>query len=93
MQLIIMVAYVMCVRGVIHMENASLGIEPLEGSVDNEHLVYRLEDAKAEPLTCGTPHSDHHDNQASPGHTEDSHAHDITPGQSVSHLIRVSVRQ
>ncbi|XP_072538624.1 disintegrin and metalloproteinase domain-containing protein 9 isoform X2 [Salminus brasiliensis] len=75
-------------RGVIHMENTSLGIEPLEGSVNNEHLVYRLEDVKAEPLTCGTPHSEHPDNQASPGHTDNNHAHNITPGQPVSHLIR-----
>ncbi|KAI4884259.1 hypothetical protein NFI96_014348 [Prochilodus magdalenae] len=75
-------------RGVIHVENASLGIEPLEGSVDNEHLVYRLEDVKAEPLTCGTPHSVPHDDPASPEHSEDSHTHDITPGQPMSHLIR-----
>uniref|UniRef100_A0A8B9KW80 ADAM metallopeptidase domain 9 n=1 Tax=Astyanax mexicanus TaxID=7994 RepID=A0A8B9KW80_ASTMX len=75
-------------RGVIHLENTSLGIEPLQGSVHNEHLVYRLEDVKAEPLTCGTPHSDHTDHQSSPEHTESSHTHDIAPGLPVSHLIR-----
>lgn len=80
-------------RGVIHIDNSSLGIEPLEGSANNEHLVYRLEDVKAESLSCGTPHSDHHDNQASSEHPEDSHAHDIKPGRPVSHLIRVSVRE
>uniref|UniRef100_A0A4W4FJ01 ADAM metallopeptidase domain 9 n=1 Tax=Electrophorus electricus TaxID=8005 RepID=A0A4W4FJ01_ELEEL len=44
-------------RGVVHMENSSFGIEPLDGSPANEHLVYRLEDVKAEPFTCGTPRS------------------------------------
>ncbi|XP_026886086.2 disintegrin and metalloproteinase domain-containing protein 9 isoform X3 [Electrophorus electricus] len=75
-------------RGVVHMENSSFGIEPLDGSPANEHLVYRLEDVKAEPFTCGTPRSGYHDDQASAGHLEESHTHNITPGQSVSHLIR-----
>lgn len=76
------------IRGVIHMENTSLGIEPLEGSKNNEHLVYQLEDVKAEPLTCGTPYTEHPDHQASTEHTEDNHTHDITPGLPVNHLIR-----
>ncbi|KAG7332024.1 hypothetical protein KOW79_003858 [Hemibagrus wyckioides] len=67
-------------RGVIHMQDTSLGIEPLEGSSDNEHLVYRLEDVKTEPFTCGTPHSHHHDDPVLP-----VHAHNVTP---VNHLIR-----
>ncbi|XP_060787213.1 disintegrin and metalloproteinase domain-containing protein 9 isoform X1 [Neoarius graeffei] len=70
-------------RGVIHMQNTGLGIEPLEGSSNNEHLVYRLEDVKTEPFTCGTPHSHHHGDQVSPGH-----AHNVTPDRPVSHLIR-----
>uniref|UniRef100_A0A8C1Q1Y0 ADAM metallopeptidase domain 9 n=1 Tax=Cyprinus carpio TaxID=7962 RepID=A0A8C1Q1Y0_CYPCA len=41
-------------RGVIHTEGTSFGIEPLEGSTSDEHLVYRLEDVKTEPLSCGT---------------------------------------
>uniref|UniRef100_A0A671RU94 Disintegrin and metalloproteinase domain-containing protein 9-like n=1 Tax=Sinocyclocheilus anshuiensis TaxID=1608454 RepID=A0A671RU94_9TELE len=41
-------------RGVIHTEGTSFGIEPLEGSTSDEHLVYRLEDVKTGPLSCGT---------------------------------------
>ncbi|GAA6068495.1 disintegrin and metalloproteinase domain-containing protein 9 isoform X1, partial [Tachysurus ichikawai] len=70
-------------RGVIHMQNTSLGIEPLEGSSDNEHLVYRLEDVKMEPFTCGTPHSHHHGDQVPSGH-----AHITTSGLPVNHQIR-----
>uniref|UniRef100_A0A672MYT9 Disintegrin and metalloproteinase domain-containing protein 9-like n=1 Tax=Sinocyclocheilus grahami TaxID=75366 RepID=A0A672MYT9_SINGR len=50
-------------RGVIHTEGTSFGIEPLEGSSSDEHLVYRLEDVKTEPLSCGTPHFHNHDDE------------------------------
>uniref|UniRef100_A0A8C2KRR4 ADAM metallopeptidase domain 9 n=1 Tax=Cyprinus carpio TaxID=7962 RepID=A0A8C2KRR4_CYPCA len=81
---------VMCMylRGVIHTEGTSFGIEPLEGSSSNEHLVYRLEDVKTEPLSCGTPHFHNHDDEASPRQPTDSHVHNITFVQSGSHLIR-----
>ncbi|XP_062855439.1 disintegrin and metalloproteinase domain-containing protein 9 isoform X2 [Trichomycterus rosablanca] len=68
-------------RGVIYMENTSFGIEPMQGSPANEHLVYRLEDVKTEPVTCGTPHSDH-------GLKEASKSHHISHSQPVSHQSR-----
>lgn len=80
----------MYLRGVIHTEGTSFGIEPLEGSSSDEHLVYRLEDVKTEALSCGTPHFHSHDDEASPRQPTDSHVHNITFGQSGSHLIRVS---
>lgn len=79
----------MYLRGVIYTEGTSFGIEPLEDSSNDEHLVYRLEDVETEPLTCGTPHFQNHDDEASPRQPTDSHVHNITFGQS-SHLIRVS---
>lgn len=75
-------------RGVIHTENTSFGIEPLEGSSSDEHLVYRLEDVQAQPLNCGTPHSYNHDDQSSPRQPIISHTHNITFGQAGSHLRR-----
>ncbi|KAL4660176.1 disintegrin and metalloproteinase domain-containing protein 9-like isoform X1 [Arapaima gigas] len=45
-------------RGVLHIANNSYGIEPLESSSTFQHLVYRLEDVLAEPLTCGAPHKE-----------------------------------
>uniref|UniRef100_A0A671RSY7 Disintegrin and metalloproteinase domain-containing protein 9-like n=1 Tax=Sinocyclocheilus anshuiensis TaxID=1608454 RepID=A0A671RSY7_9TELE len=75
-------------RGVIHTEGTSFGIEPLEGSTSDEHLVYRLEDVKTGPLSCGTPHFHNHDDEASPRKPTDSHVHNITFGQAGSHLIR-----
>ncbi|KAM9475193.1 disintegrin and metalloproteinase domain-containing protein 9 isoform 2-T2 [Clarias gariepinus] len=70
-------------RGVIHMQNTSFGIEPLQGSSRNEHIVYRMKDVRTEPFTCGTPHSRHHGDRVSP-----DHAHTVTPGQPVAHLSR-----
>uniref|UniRef100_A0A8C1ZH12 ADAM metallopeptidase domain 9 n=1 Tax=Cyprinus carpio TaxID=7962 RepID=A0A8C1ZH12_CYPCA len=75
-------------RGVIHTEGTSFGIEPLEGSTSDEHLVYRLEDVKTEPLSCGTPHFHNHDDETSPRQPTDRHVHNITFGQAGSHLIR-----
>uniref|UniRef100_A0A8C1ZGI5 ADAM metallopeptidase domain 9 n=1 Tax=Cyprinus carpio TaxID=7962 RepID=A0A8C1ZGI5_CYPCA len=60
-------------RGVIHTEGTSFGIEPLEGSTSDEHLVYRLEDVKTEPLSCGTPHFHNHDDETSPRQPTDRH--------------------
>lgn len=89
--LLIVYKFVTCMylRGVIYTEGTSFGIEPLEGSSSNEHLVYHLEDVETEPLTCGTPHFHNHDEEASLRQPTDSHVHNITFGQR-SHLIRVS---
>uniref|UniRef100_A0A8C9V5P8 ADAM metallopeptidase domain 9a n=1 Tax=Scleropages formosus TaxID=113540 RepID=A0A8C9V5P8_SCLFO len=43
-------------RGVLQMGNATYGLEPLESSTSFQHLAYRLEDMRTEPLECGTPH-------------------------------------
>ncbi|XP_051525814.1 disintegrin and metalloproteinase domain-containing protein 9 isoform X1 [Myxocyprinus asiaticus] len=75
-------------RGVIHTEGTSFGIEPLEGSSSNEHLVYRLKNVKTEPLTCGMPHSHNHDDEASPRQPSDSYVHNITFDQAGSHQTR-----
>nr|XP_055023244.1 disintegrin and metalloproteinase domain-containing protein 9 isoform X1 [Misgurnus anguillicaudatus] len=75
-------------RGIIHTGGESFGIEPLEDSSTDEHLVYRLEDVKTEPLTCGTPHFNNHDDEATSRQHMDSHVHNITFGQAGSHLIR-----
>ncbi|KAG5840593.1 hypothetical protein ANANG_G00190400 [Anguilla anguilla] len=72
-------------RGVLHMDNGSFGIEPLESSTGFQHLVYRLEDVRTEPLKCGTAHSE-------TDHTQDhdhDHDHDHDPrAVPVSHLLR-----
>lgn len=80
----------MCFRGVIHSGDESFGIEPLEGSSSDEHLVYRLEDVKTEPLTCGTPHFNNHDDEVSSRQPTEGDLHNITFSQAGSHLIRVS---
>ncbi|XP_061115801.1 disintegrin and metalloproteinase domain-containing protein 9 isoform X3 [Conger conger] len=68
-------------RGVLHMENGSFGIEPLGNSTGFQHLLYRLEDVRTEPLTCGTGHTE-------TDHTHD-HNHDHEPrAVPVSHLLR-----
>ncbi|XP_030633603.1 disintegrin and metalloproteinase domain-containing protein 9 [Chanos chanos] len=72
-------------RGIVHMGASSFGVEPLEGSSDFEHIFYNLEDVKSEPVTCGTPHAAHHDNDTL---SNEEHAHNITQGQPISHLIR-----
>ncbi|XP_062399382.1 disintegrin and metalloproteinase domain-containing protein 9-like [Sardina pilchardus] len=48
-------------NGFLNIGNARLGIEPLEGSSDFEHVVFRLEDEETEPLLYRTPHTHHHD--------------------------------
>ncbi|CAH2275186.1 disintegrin and metallo ase domain-containing 9 [Pelobates cultripes] len=40
-------------RGLLHLGNGSYGIEPLESSSKFQHLIYRLEDVKKEPMVCG----------------------------------------
>ncbi|XP_029459817.1 disintegrin and metalloproteinase domain-containing protein 9 isoform X2 [Rhinatrema bivittatum] len=45
-------------RGLLHLENTSYGIEPLESSSGFEHIVYRMEDVQKEPALCGVTSSD-----------------------------------
>ncbi|XP_077118376.1 disintegrin and metalloproteinase domain-containing protein 9 [Ranitomeya variabilis] len=40
-------------RGLLHLSNGSYGIEPLKSSSTFQHLIYRLEDVKQEPMVCG----------------------------------------
>lgn len=40
-------------RGLLHLSNESYGIEPLQSSSTFQHLIYRLEDVKQEPMVCG----------------------------------------
>ncbi|KAM4675578.1 disintegrin and metalloproteinase domain-containing protein 9 [Discoglossus pictus] len=40
-------------RGLLHLGNRSYGIEPLETSSEFQHLIYRLEDVKRDPMLCG----------------------------------------
>ncbi|XP_004855378.1 disintegrin and metalloproteinase domain-containing protein 9 isoform X1 [Heterocephalus glaber] len=46
-------------RGLLHLENASYGIEPLHNSSRFEHIFYRMDDVhNKEPLKCGVSNMD-----------------------------------
>ncbi|XP_031426205.1 disintegrin and metalloproteinase domain-containing protein 9-like [Clupea harengus] len=77
-------------NGFLTIGNATLGIEPLEGSSDFEHVVYRLENEKTEqPVGCGTPHTHRHDdNDTSSTAQTIVHSHSDVSGLPVSHLLR-----
>ncbi|NP_001233130.1 disintegrin and metalloproteinase domain-containing protein 9 precursor [Xenopus tropicalis] len=45
-------------RGMLHLQNSSYGIEPLDSSDKFQHLIYRLEDVKSEPMVCGVTAAD-----------------------------------
>ncbi|XP_077417345.1 disintegrin and metalloproteinase domain-containing protein 9-like isoform X2 [Vanacampus margaritifer] len=45
-------------RGVLHLDNDSYAIEPLD-SAPEQHLLYRLRDVASQPRGCGTPHRNH----------------------------------
>ncbi|KAL4664138.1 hypothetical protein H8957_013390 [Semnopithecus entellus] len=45
-------------RGLLHLENASYGIEPLQNSSHFEHIIYRMDDVHKEPLKCGVSNKD-----------------------------------
>lgn len=45
-------------RGLLHIENMSYGIEPLQNSSHFEHIFYRMDDVHKEPLKCGVSHKD-----------------------------------
>ncbi|XP_069474021.1 disintegrin and metalloproteinase domain-containing protein 9 isoform X2 [Ambystoma mexicanum] len=44
-------------RGMLHLENISYGVEPVESSSDFQHLIYRLENVQIEPMMCGATQS------------------------------------
>ncbi|XP_068931954.1 disintegrin and metalloproteinase domain-containing protein 9 [Petaurus breviceps papuanus] len=45
-------------RGLLHLESTSYGIEPLKSSSHFEHLIYRLDNVQQEPLACGVTTKD-----------------------------------
>uniref|UniRef100_A0A8I5Y224 ADAM metallopeptidase domain 9 n=1 Tax=Rattus norvegicus TaxID=10116 RepID=A0A8I5Y224_RAT len=45
-------------RGLLHLENASFGIEPLHNSSHFEHVFYPMDDVHQEPLRCGVSNRD-----------------------------------
>nr|XP_033803947.1 disintegrin and metalloproteinase domain-containing protein 9 [Geotrypetes seraphini] len=45
-------------RGLLHIENTTYGIEPLESTSDFQHLIYRMENLKKEPALCGVNSND-----------------------------------
>ncbi|XP_028851971.1 disintegrin and metalloproteinase domain-containing protein 9 isoform X3 [Denticeps clupeoides] len=66
--------------GMVSIGNSSYGIEPVKGSTDFQHILYRLENADTERLTCGTPHR--HGNHTS------SITQTISHGHAGGHLLR-----
>uniref|UniRef100_A0A3Q1IF28 ADAM metallopeptidase domain 9 n=1 Tax=Anabas testudineus TaxID=64144 RepID=A0A3Q1IF28_ANATE len=67
-------------RGVLHLNDDSYGIEPLASGPD-QHLVYRLQDVTSQPRGCGTPHDEH--NHAN------STEHDLLPSTDSSLTLQV----
>ncbi|XP_063787673.1 disintegrin and metalloproteinase domain-containing protein 9 [Pseudophryne corroboree] len=60
-------------RGLLHLQNGSYGIEPLQSSSKSHHLIYRLENVKKEPVVCGvsSPEVGHaREHQHSPSMTQ-----------------------
>lgn len=45
-------------RGLLHIDNVSYGIEPLQDSSHFEHIFYRMDDVHNEPLKCGVSNED-----------------------------------
>lgn len=45
-------------RGLLHIDNVSYGIEPLQDSSHFEHIFYRMDDVHNEPLKCGVSNKD-----------------------------------
>ncbi|XP_076127165.1 disintegrin and metalloproteinase domain-containing protein 9-like isoform X1 [Alosa pseudoharengus] len=76
-------------NGRLVIRSSTFGIEPLEGSSDFEHVVYRLEDEETEPLSCGTTHAHRHDdNETSSTDQTIGHSQSDLFGETVSHLTR-----
>ncbi|XP_007933250.1 disintegrin and metalloproteinase domain-containing protein 9 [Orycteropus afer afer] len=45
-------------RGLLHLDDVSYGIEPLQNSTLFEHIFYRMDDVNKEPLKCGVSNKD-----------------------------------
>ncbi|XP_062995352.1 disintegrin and metalloproteinase domain-containing protein 9 [Elgaria multicarinata webbii] len=45
-------------RGLLQIENTTYGIEPMELSSVSQHLIYRMENVRKEPLACGVADPD-----------------------------------
>ncbi|KAL0964801.1 hypothetical protein UPYG_G00329130 [Umbra pygmaea] len=65
-------------RGVIILGNSSFGLEPVNQSTTNEHLLYRLEHTQSEPFFCGVT------NEASQTETHSP----FDPSHSLTALLR-----
>lgn len=59
--------------------NITYGIEPMDSSSGSKHILYRLDNVKQEPSTCGVTSEGHAEE-----HTEDNHH------PSMTQLLRVS---
>ncbi|XP_052018119.1 disintegrin and metalloproteinase domain-containing protein 9 isoform X2 [Apodemus sylvaticus] len=66
-------------RGLLHLENASFGIEPLHNSSHFEHIFYPMDAVHQEPLRCGVSNRDT-EKEATQGDEEER--------PSVSQLLR-----
>uniref|UniRef100_A0A8D0H267 ADAM metallopeptidase domain 9 n=1 Tax=Sphenodon punctatus TaxID=8508 RepID=A0A8D0H267_SPHPU len=55
-------------RGLLQIENVSYGIEPMDSSSGFQHIIYRMENVKKEPMACGVtdtdPEKEHTEHQA-----------------------------
>lgn len=61
------------------MGNVTYGIEPMDPSSGSKHILYRLDDVKKEPTTCGV---------ATEGQEEEAAEGNLHP--SMTQLLRVS---
>ncbi|NWU63110.1 ADAM9 protein, partial [Pterocles burchelli] len=70
-----MVAVSTCsgLRGLVTIGNITYGIEPMDSSSDSKHILYRLDNVKKEPMTCGVTTEDHEME-----HTEENHHPSMT---------------
>ena len=66
-------------RGLVTIGNITYGIEPTDSSSGSKHILYRLDNVKKEPTTCGVTTEDHEGE-----YTEESHH------PSMTQLLRVS---
>lgn len=67
-------------RGLLHLEDISYGIEPLQNSPHFEHMFYRMDDVHKEPLKCGV---------SALGAEEEAADTEEEPQPSVTQLLRV----
>ncbi|XP_053125136.1 disintegrin and metalloproteinase domain-containing protein 9 isoform X2 [Hemicordylus capensis] len=74
-----MVAVSTCfgLRGLLQVENIAYGIEPTESTSGFQHIVYRMENVKKEPMACGVADPD--------GKWESTEQNDAS---SMNHLLR-----